>query len=101
MCARQTLHAPTFLRWQAPERKVKKREWQKMLLTFSSALTARMASEQRLGQTSPLGSTARFRMCVAGSSACSRELISTIPAAVSAADVSEQFPTRSADTYKH
>ncbi len=63
--------------------------------TSSSELTAKMASEQRLGQTSPFGSTARFRMCVAGSSACSSEFISTIPAAVSAAEVSVQLPTKS------
>lgn len=54
-----------------------------------------MASEQRLGQISPLGSTARLSMCVRGSFPCSKELISMIPAEASAAACSVQLSVRS------
>ena len=57
-----------------------------------------MASEQRLGQISPLSSTAKFSICVCGSFECTMEFISLIAAAVLAAACSVQLSTRSMQT---
>ena len=64
--------------------------------TCSSALTLRMASEQRLGQVSPLGRMASDTMWAPGSSACSARLMPRMDRAVSCALRTVQLPTRSA-----